>query len=118
MDRATTDPVQVFGPGTPAPPPSSSSDRSVHVRTTNLAPVDIPATWQVPTPAWLAALPRDTDALRARMYADAAGHGPSTDAEVLVIAADVMRSGLVPADLRAAVFRVLRTCLLYTSRCV
>ncbi|MCO5309678.1 MAG: CU044_5270 family protein [Austwickia sp.] len=110
VDRATTDPVQVFGPGTPAPPPSSSSsDRSGHARTTNLAPVDIPAAWQVPTPAWLAALPRDTDALRARMYADAAGHGPSTDAEVLVIAADVMRSGLVPADLRAAVFRVLRT---------
>lgn len=77
--------------------------------TSNVSPRDVPSTWQVPSPAFLAALPRDVGALRERLYADAAGLGSSTDGEVLVLVADVLRSGLVPADLRSSLYRVLET---------
>jgi hypothetical protein len=77
--------------------------------TTNLAPSAIPGSWQTPNVAWLRALPRDPVTLRERLYADAAGHGQSLDGEVLVLVADVLRTGLVPSDLRAALFRVLAT---------
>lgn len=65
--------------------------------------------WSGPTPEFLAALPRDTDALRERLYADAAGRGQSLDGEVFVLIGDVLRSGVVPADLRAALFHVMQT---------
>lgn len=77
--------------------------------TTNLAPNDEAGSWQSPNPGWLAELPRETDALRHRLFQDTSGHGRSHDGEVLVYVADVLRSGLVPADLRAALFRVLET---------
>ncbi len=83
--------------------------RTTDTWTSNLAPRDVPATWQVPSPAFLAALPRDVDALRARLYADTEGRGSSADGEVLVYVADVLRSGLVPADLRSSLYRVLET---------
>ncbi len=63
--------------------------------------------WQAPTPEWLAALPRDTQQLKERLYSDTAGHGRSPDGEVVVYVADVLRSGIVPDDLRAALFEVL-----------
>ncbi len=65
--------------------------------------------WQVPSPAFLASLPRDVDQLRERLYRDSAGRGRGSDAEAFVYVADVLRSGIVPADLRAALFEVLRT---------
>ena len=77
--------------------------------TTDLAPNDAVGSWQMPNAAWLAELPRDTDALRDRLYGDTDGHGRSRDGEVLVYVADLLRSGVVPADLRAALFRVLET---------
>lgn len=77
--------------------------------TSNLAPNDVPGSWQGPNAAWLAELPRDPGALRERLYDDTAGHGRSRDGEVLVYVADVLRSGIVPAELRAALFRVLET---------
>ncbi|MFN8158762.1 MAG: CU044_5270 family protein [Candidatus Nanopelagicales bacterium] len=83
--------------------------RTTDAWTSNVAPRDIPSSWQVPSPAFLAALPRDVDALRERLYADTAGAGSSADGEVLVAVADVLRSGLVPADLRSSLYRVLET---------
>ncbi len=77
--------------------------------TTNLAPNDSPGNWQSPSAAWLANVPRDTAGLRDRLYDDTSGHGRSHDGEVLVYVADALRSGAVPADLRAALFRVLET---------
>ena len=61
--------------------------------------------WQTPTRHFLAGLPRDPDALLRRIYRDSKGQGPSKHGEALVYIADVLRSGLVPADLRAALFR-------------
>jgi hypothetical protein len=68
-----------------------------------------PPSWGGPTSAWLATLPRDPDALLRRMYADAPPPkaGSSLDKYDFAFAAvgDVLRSGLVPADLRAALYR-------------
>lgn len=91
-------------PGTACPQP-----RPLGIRSMNLAPADLPAAWQLPTPQFLAEQPRDVDALRAKLYADSAGQGNGADAEVFVHVADVLRSGLVPADLRASLFEVLTT---------
>jgi RNA polymerase sigma-70 factor (ECF subfamily) len=77
--------------------------------TTGLAPTTVPGSWQQPSPAWLASLPLDPAALRDRLYADTAGHGRSVDGEAFVYVADLLRSGVVPADLRAALYRVLAT---------
>jgi RNA polymerase sigma-70 factor (ECF subfamily) len=77
--------------------------------TTGLAPTTVTGSWQAPSPAWLASLPRDPGALRDRLYADTAGHGRSVDGEAFVYVADLLRSGVVPADLRAALYRVLAT---------
>lgn len=61
--------------------------------------------WQSPTPDFLASLPREPDRLLDRIYDDSAGSGPSPDGEALVYIADVLRSGIVPGELRAALFR-------------
>ncbi|MFB9334981.1 CU044_5270 family protein, partial [Actinoplanes octamycinicus] len=66
-----------------------------------------PGTWQVPTAAFLAGLPRDPERLFDRLRDDTDGHGRDPDQEVLVYAADALRSGLVPADLRSALYRAL-----------
>lgn len=63
--------------------------------------------WQQPSTEFLASLPRDPDALYDRLRADAEDHGQDPDMEVLVYFADVLRSGQVPADLRAALYRAL-----------
>jgi RNA polymerase sigma-70 factor (ECF subfamily) len=61
--------------------------------------------WQTPTKAFLADLPRDPQRLLERIRHDAADAGPSRDGEALVLIADVLRSGIVPGDVRAALFR-------------
>jgi hypothetical protein len=65
----------------------------------------VQGSWQTPTRQFLAGLPRDHDDLLRRIYRDSEGQGPSKDGEALVYIADVLRSGIVPADLRAALFR-------------
>ena len=66
-----------------------------------------PGGWQVPTAAFVAGLPRDPERLFDRLRNDTDGHGRDPDQEVLVYAADALRSGLLPADLRAAIYRAL-----------
>lgn len=63
--------------------------------------------WQEPTKAWMAALPRDPAALYARLAADTKGHGSDPNTEMLVYATDALRTGLLPADVRAALYRAL-----------
>jgi hypothetical protein len=65
----------------------------------------VQGSWQTPSREYLAGLPRDPEGLLGRIYRDAKGQGPSKDGEALVYVADVLRSGIVPADLRAALFR-------------
>ena len=63
--------------------------------------------WQQPSDQFLASLPRDAGALHDRLRRDTEGRGSDPDLEVLVYVADVLRTGLVPADLRAALYRAL-----------
>ncbi|MBW3085815.1 hypothetical protein KEM60_02026 [Austwickia sp. TVS 96-490-7B] len=109
VSRKLSQPTLIAGSTTPPPPPPSFGNNTESVRTSTLTPNHLKGSWQTPTAPWLSDLPRDTTALRERMYQDAHGHGPSTDGEVLVLAADVLRSGRVPADLRTSLFKVLRT---------
>jgi hypothetical protein len=62
--------------------------------------------WAEPNPAWIAGLPRDPAALLKRLKADAVKNGRG-DAELLVTAADALRSGVLPADVRSALYRAL-----------
>src|SRR5690606_31969531 len=63
--------------------------------------------WQDPTPEFLAGLPRNPQQLLERIYQDSAGKGQGPDEEAFVYIRDVLRggAGIVPADLRAALFR-------------
>ncbi|WP_233427942.1 CU044_5270 family protein [Actinokineospora spheciospongiae] len=65
-----------------------------------------PGTWQTPDTEFLSSLPRDPRALYDRLLTDASatGHGTS---QVLTLTTDVLRTGLVPADLRGALYAAL-----------
>lgn len=63
--------------------------------------------WQQPSTDFLASLPRDPQALYDRLVTDTEGHGSDPDLEVLVYAADALRTSQVPPDLRAALYRAL-----------
>ncbi|MFG1676966.1 CU044_5270 family protein [Micromonospora sp. NPDC049282] len=60
--------------------------------------------WQGPTAQFMAGLPRDPKQLLERIYRDSKGHGNGRDEEAFVFVRDILRSGVVPADLRAALF--------------
>lgn len=65
--------------------------------------------WGSPSPEFLDSLPRDREELRDRLYDDSDGGGQSEDGNALTYIADIIRSGRVPADLRAALFEVAKT---------
>jgi hypothetical protein len=56
------------------------------------------------SPGRLAALPRDPHALLNHIHEATLGQGSSPDGEALVWIADTLRSGVVPAELRAALY--------------
>jgi hypothetical protein len=60
--------------------------------------------WTTPTPEFLARLPRDPDALRARLCEDSS---PGRYTGPFSTGLDALRTCLVPADLRAVLYRVL-----------
>lgn len=70
-------------------------------------PSQLPASWYSPTPEMIASLPRDVDALRERLYKDTKGQGRGTDHAVHTAVTDMLVSGMVPADLRSALYKVL-----------
>jgi hypothetical protein len=70
-------------------------------------PCASPGSWQAPNAQFMASLPRDPDQLYTRLHDDTSGRGLDESLEMVVYVADILRSGLVPADLRAALYRVL-----------
>jgi hypothetical protein len=62
--------------------------------------------WQIPTSGFLAALPRDPARLYERLETDSPHDRPAYTG-AFVYAADALRSGRVPADLRAALYRAM-----------
>jgi hypothetical protein len=69
-------------------------------------PSSTPGSWQTPTPDFLAALPRDPRRLLHRLRADSPDDRPGYIG-AFVYATDALRTGLVSADLRAALCRAL-----------
>lgn len=61
--------------------------------------------WQHPTPEFCAELPRDPQRLYARLDTDSPNRPGYLG--VVTYAVDALRSGLVPADVRAALYRAL-----------
>jgi hypothetical protein len=58
-----------------------------------------------PSPGYLDALPRDPRMLLEDIYQNTAGKGQSVDGEALVFIADLLRTGVVPGELRAALYK-------------
>jgi hypothetical protein len=58
-------------------------------------------------PAWYATLPRDPQKLLAKLKGEDQGDGSSTDYYFNEVFSEVLRSGVAPADLRAALFKGL-----------
>jgi hypothetical protein len=71
----------------------------------DIAPRRRPGTWHAPTVEFLARLPRDPDELLTRLCAD--GPEGRTASQPFARAVGALRSGLVPADLRAALYAAL-----------
>jgi len=63
--------------------------------------------WQTPTQAWIAGLPRNGDDMYDRLYDDSKGHGQSQEDEMLVQATDALRTGLLPASVQATLYRAM-----------
>lgn len=59
----------------------------------------------IAAPELLASLPRDPYLLLNGIYKRTLGQGQSVDGEALVFIADLLRTGTVPADLRAALYK-------------
>lgn len=62
--------------------------------------------WNDPTPSWIAGLPKDPKALYQRLKKDAPRNGRG-ETELLVYARDALQTGLLPADVRARLYRAL-----------
>lgn len=69
-------------------------------------PGPLEAWWQQPAPDFLAGLPRDPRLLYERLQSDSPADRPGY-CGAFTYAADALRTGLVPADLRAALYRAL-----------
>lgn len=63
--------------------------------------------WQTPTREWIDALPADPVAMFERLSSDAQGNGQSHEAEMLVLATDALRAGLLPASTKATLYRAM-----------
>ncbi len=64
----------------------------LYAQTMNLAPNDLPRSWQLPSRAWLAALTRDTGQLRERLSADLEEYGHDHQGTGFTNITDVLRS--------------------------
>lgn len=96
--------VQTFGPGSEK---QAASDHTTSVPT-ELVRAPKGAFYNGrPMDFGLDALPRDPQQLLNYIYRTTAGAGVSPDGEALVFIADTLRTGVVPADLRAALYRAL-----------
>lgn len=59
----------------------------------------------MPSEGDLASMPRDPYRLLNSIYKQSIGQGKSPDSQAMVVIADLLRTGLIPADLRAALYK-------------
>lgn len=86
----------------------ASDDKDGDVWVEPASPNAVGGSWQRPSPNFFAELPRDVDALSKRLYADSAGTGNGRHSAAFTYAADMLRTGMVPADLRSSLYEVLK----------
>ncbi len=72
-----------------------------------LAPCEREGTWQEPTPEFISTLGTDPEQLYQRVHAAMADEGTGADVATLEFVADAIEGGLLPADLRAKLYRAL-----------
>lgn len=72
-----------------------------------MKPCERKGTWQEPTPEFVAALPADPKALYDELRSAMADEGPGPDAAILDFVQDAISRGLMPAQLRATLYRAL-----------
>jgi hypothetical protein len=70
-------------------------------------PCERPGSWQNPTQEFLASLPSDPKQLYDRLRSDAGNRGIHPDTQVLVLATDALGTGVLPAKVRANLYRAL-----------
>jgi hypothetical protein len=104
--------TRTYLPGVPAPTTESHGRCGDYFPVPGQDPCGRPGLWQEPTEAFVAGLPADPRALLARLRADAAGGGTDPGPEdpgpeMLVFAAQALERGLLPAPVRATVYRAL-----------
>ena len=86
------------------------SQRPAEIWTSDLSPNDYPdGGYFSPTAEFIASLPRDVEALRKKLYDDNGDKGSFPDRGVYFAIADLLRTGMAPADLRSSLFEVLKT---------
>ncbi|GAA4267866.1 CU044_5270 family protein [Frondihabitans peucedani] len=101
--RDPAKPVQTFGPESAAAAAAEAdSTPGEFLRAKAGAFYGSPAD---PSPASIAALPRNPRQLLNHIYRTTLGQGRSGDGEALVWIADTLRSGIVPAAVRASLYR-------------
>lgn len=67
----------------------------------------VPGDWEVPNQEFMASLPRDPDKLYTALRRGSTIDGHVSEHDMLYVAGRLLSSGRVPADLRAALYRVL-----------
>jgi hypothetical protein len=72
-----------------------------------MKPCEREGTWQEPTPEFVAELPSDPEDLYDELRDAMADEGPSPDAAILDFVQDSISRGLMPAELRANLYRAL-----------
>ncbi len=86
--------------------PSSELARADCGNFTGTSACDRAGSWADPTPQWIAALPKDPEALYRKLKKDAPRNGRG-ETELLVYARDALQTGLLPADVRARLYQAL-----------
>jgi hypothetical protein len=72
-----------------------------------MKPCEFKGNWENPTPAFVAALPTDPQNLYDKLRSAMAEEGPSPDAAIVDFVQDSISRGLLPAGLRASLYRAL-----------
>jgi hypothetical protein len=107
MEPASTTEVAPCGDFAPSVGRSVSRDANSTTPIGSCAdPVIRHGSWQNPTPDWQASLPRDPRKLLDQLVRDAPHNGRGNQ-EALNYAADALRTGLLTADLRGALYQAL-----------
>lgn len=102
--RPPSEVVQTFGPGSAK---QAADDHKTPIPTEVVRAAKGAFYNGKPMDFGLGALPRDPQQLLNYIYRVTAGQGVSPDGEALVFIADKLRTGVVPADVRASLYKAL-----------